>query len=100
MKNITQERLRKAIVITQSELENCLSKIWKKTITINLSEYEIEPCTEDDDYITDEDMCEALSEYFDVKVTSLHQVAIANDDIVRIWVVYEEPNNNPTGGER
>lgn len=87
MRNVRLDQLKKCIFLTQTELENILSEILQKTVTVNISLYGLEPCTEDDEDIDDYYMCQVLSEYYGVQVTSIH---IDDCDYVGVWVVYKE----------
>ena len=91
MKNVRPNQLKKCIFLTQTEMEEILSEILQKTVTVNVSLYGLEPCTEDDDDIDDGYMRQVLSEYFDVDVTSIH---IDDCDYVGVWVAYKSKEEN------
>ena len=88
MKNIKPNQLKKCIFLTQTEMEQILTETLQKTVTVNVSLYGLEPCTEDNDEdIDDCYLCNVLSGYFDVNVTSIH---IDDCEYVGVWVVYKE----------
>ena len=88
MKNVRESQLKKCIFLTQTEMENILSKILNKIVTVNVDLYGLSACTEEDDGgdIDNNYLCEILSKYFEVNVTSIH---IDDCDYVGIWVCYK-----------
>ncbi|MBQ2389279.1 MAG: hypothetical protein II305_04410 [Clostridia bacterium] len=88
MKNVKENQLKKCIFLTQTELENILSEKLQKTVTVNVDLYGLSVCTEEDMEDMDNGrLCDELSEYFDVNVSSVH---IDDCDIVGVWVCYKE----------
>lgn len=88
MKNVSERQLKTCIFLTQSELENILTEIEGKAITVNVSLYGLEPCDEGNqtDY-DNEYLNSVLSEYFDVEVTSVH---CDDCEMTGIWICYKD----------
>lgn len=70
MKNINTSQLKTCIVMSFNEFEKLV-----RSLTNNLSTIE-----------DDNDICDVLSKYFDIHVTSIHQDDCETHDI---WICYE-----------
>jgi hypothetical protein len=69
-------------------MEEILSEILQETVTVNVDLYGLSYYTEEDrEDFNNEYLCNILSKYYDVNVTSVH---IDDCDDVGIWVVYKE----------
>lgn len=83
MKNVNKNQLRKCIFLTGDEFRKITDNLG---IQSDLS-WEGIFYSKDDDDINDCDVYKALSEYFGVKVTSVH---CDDCDFIGVWVVYKE----------
>lgn len=87
MKNVRTNQLKKCIFTDVEELQAILSAIYEEDIDVNISLDGLWYESKSDLDIGDSDVCQALSEYYDVNVTSIH---IDDCDYVGVWIVYKE----------
>lgn len=86
MKNVRETQLKKCIFFLFDEFEYVLKKLG---ITPYLGRYQIsysKMIDNDEEQVEDIDVCAALSEYFDVNVTSIH---VDQLDRTGVWIAYE-----------
>ena len=87
MKNVRPNQLKKCIFVDVEELQAILSAIYEEDIIVHISLDGMWYEGETDLDIGDDDVCQELSKYYDVNVTSIH---IDDCDYVGVWVVYKE----------
>ena len=87
MRNVRQNQLRKCILLDAQELQAILSAVYEMDIYVDAYPdclmYETNNRLELD--IDDNDICDALSKYYDINVLSIH-----TDDACDVWISYKE----------
>ena len=87
MTNVRPNQLKKCIFTDVEELQAILSAIYEEDIDVHISLDGLWYESKSDLDIGNDDVCQVLSEYYDVQVTSIH---IDDCDYVGVWIVYKE----------
>lgn len=86
MKNVRENQLKKCIFLTEEQMNDILTEIYKVPVKVKFSVDGLWYDSKED--IDDETLMKDLRDYFEVKdVTSIH---IDDCDIVGIWVCYKD----------
>jgi hypothetical protein len=86
MKNVKDYQLKKCIFMETEEFDNIIKSIFGENYEAEFSLEGIDVSSEFDG-LTNEELNEGLSSYFDVTVTSVH---IDDCDEIGVWVCYKE----------
>ena len=94
MKNVNPNQLKKCIFLYVQELEAILSAIYEEDVYIDVHHDGMEFILKSLKELHEHNVCQALSEYYDVNVTSIHidddTYIFCNSVSVGVWVVYKE----------
>jgi hypothetical protein len=87
MRNIREDQIRTAIIMSSEEYEQTVSEALGKEIAVHFEMDGLWYETKTEDEVEDEDIKKGLSEYFDVQVTSIH---IDDCEESGVWICFIE----------
>lgn len=89
MKNVEKNQLKSCIVMSTDDFKKVFTEIFGE-YDVDTNQVDVEFDAYDGIYfcaISDQDVYEELSKYFDVKVTSVH---LDDSETLGVWICYKE----------